>query len=585
MRGSRQIGVAVALLAGTIAVVTAPASATRQAANPPIAVTTTADVVDPDDGVLSLREAFDVANAQPGDDTIDLVRGSTYDLGPTCGDGTDDANVDGDLDHADPSGALRIDGHPGSDSRYYQRPMLRMASTCPSRVIEQHGQGLLTLFGITVTGGHPGLDAGGGDGGGVRAASSLAVSIVIIEANQAPVGRGGGLAAPSLTTYASEIRGNQAGAASGLVGGGAWAVDLDDNYSHYLDNEVTGPQAQGGGVAATATVRTHNSWFIDNTAVAGGGGVAAPDILLWDYTATHDNRVTGEAAPGGGVLGTERSGGSSVVVDQVSTVARNVATGRGGGIAADHVTVTERSEVSGNRAVDRGSLDGPDGGGGIAAVDVELSDSSVDRNRVGAAGTGGPARGGGIATVSLSMSGSTVSRNESAGGGGIHALEVDARNSTVIDNTAGSGPGGGILVPADEGGGVTLDHVTVTGNRSPSGANLSSAAPGTISRSILGEPHGGGGNCAGVRPVSGGMNLVGVGGGCHLRGDRDRLRVSDLGLGWPSYNHFDRAVRTPVTTAASIVPRFRCSMTTDELGFRRPQGRKCEAGAVEVPSW
>ena len=44
-----------------------------------IVVNTIEDTVDPDDGLTSLREAFDQANGSPGDDEInfDIVEGST----------------------------------------------------------------------------------------------------------------------------------------------------------------------------------------------------------------------------------------------------------------------------------------------------------------------------------------------------------------------------------------------------------------------------------------------------------------------------------------------------------------------------
>ena len=57
-------------------------------------VNTFADVVNPTDGMLSLREAVTMANAHPGS-TINLQAG-TYSLSLTGG--SDDANLRGDLD-------------------------------------------------------------------------------------------------------------------------------------------------------------------------------------------------------------------------------------------------------------------------------------------------------------------------------------------------------------------------------------------------------------------------------------------------------------------------------------------------------
>src|SRR5438270_445945 len=57
-------------------------------------VTTTLDVVDPNDARLSLREAISAANANPGADTI-VVPAGVYRLALP---GADDTNAGGDLD-------------------------------------------------------------------------------------------------------------------------------------------------------------------------------------------------------------------------------------------------------------------------------------------------------------------------------------------------------------------------------------------------------------------------------------------------------------------------------------------------------
>jgi CSLREA domain-containing protein len=57
-------------------------------------VTTTLDVVDSNDGKLSLREAISAANASPGADTI-IVPAGVYRIALA---GADDANAAGDFD-------------------------------------------------------------------------------------------------------------------------------------------------------------------------------------------------------------------------------------------------------------------------------------------------------------------------------------------------------------------------------------------------------------------------------------------------------------------------------------------------------
>src|SRR5438105_15261194 len=62
-------------------------------------VTTFADVVDPADGKLSLREVVSRANASPGADTIQLAAG-TYTV-TAIRRQSDDTNANGDLDVTD----------------------------------------------------------------------------------------------------------------------------------------------------------------------------------------------------------------------------------------------------------------------------------------------------------------------------------------------------------------------------------------------------------------------------------------------------------------------------------------------------
>src|SRR6185295_10319688 len=111
-RAGQKLGAAVAALvmAGVCASAVAPAAS---AANPAIAVTTTADVVNGSDGVVSLREAVAQANATAGNDQILLAEGGSYSL-TICGTdtvGPDDAV--GDLDATD-TATLTIQGLHGT---------------------------------------------------------------------------------------------------------------------------------------------------------------------------------------------------------------------------------------------------------------------------------------------------------------------------------------------------------------------------------------------------------------------------------------------------------------------------------------
>ena len=588
VRGSRQIGLTVVLLAGTVTVVAAPpAAATRAPANAPIAVTTTADVVDPDDGVVSLREAVDLANAQPGDDTIDLAADATYAISLGCAV-PEDANAGGDLDHTDPTGGLEVDGSVRGYREFYPATAIAVDPACPARVIHALGDGTLDLHGVIMTGGHPGPDDARGDGGGVRGAATVVLSTADLRSNHA-TGRGGGVAAPVVRLYNAGLSENVASSSfAGPVGGAAWALDVTASGSDVGDNRVEGAEALGGGIAAMDTARLSDSSVYRNRAAGGGGGVAAPRVEVDGRSWVNHNEAVGPASPGGGLLAwavTEESN-ASVVVRGGSTVAYNRATGGGGGIVAP-LALVESSAVYENEAVDLGGTRWPElGGGGVAAEIAFLVAASVADNVVRASVPGGIAHGGGISANSADVERSSVTDNAATGpgvGGGVYAWSVSTSSATVADNEVGAGGrGGGIGVWDD--GGVGLDLSTVTGNWAPVASNID--APGGSARmSIIGEPRGGGQNCTGPVLDSETFNVVGAGGGCGLHGRGDRRQVSDLQLGWLGSGNgqfYPALSRRPLGHALSVIPLRQCPGLQDARGRQRPRGPRCEAGAVEI---
>lgn len=588
MVASRRTGaVALSMIAATVGW-SAPVSAQEAAANATIVVTTTADVVDPADDVLSLREAFDLANATPGDDTIDLAADVTYAIGLDCA-AAEDANHGGDLDHADLSGDLTIDGAIGGYREFYPRTTVQVDPSCPARAIHALGVGIVRLNGVIVEGGHPGADDAAGDGGGVRGAGEVSLGTSYLVSNQA-AGRGGGLAAPVVRLGASVVAYNAAsGAVEGPVGGGIWGLDVEVTNSSVFANSTTAAGSLGGGVASPSTVRLSDATVSNNVAVGGGGGVVARRAEV-EGSRVQGNRASGPGAPGGGLLGWSASEGSQGSVSLTwSGVFDNTATGGGGGVAASSIGAWS-SAVSQNHGVDLGGGPGAfrSGGGGIAAGFLNTDDLAVDRNTVVAAVDGGVAHGGGVRAGEARLTRASITRNQVEGpgvGGGVYATDLQADNATVAENQVGpGGQGGGLAVT--EPGSLSLRLSTITGNSAPTGANIGPAPYSDISASVIGEPRGGGRNCTGPTLDSDGYNVVGAGGGCGLRGDGDRRQVSDLQLGWLGRSSAWEIValsRRPMGPVLSIVPAWRCPRTEDARGHERPRGRKCEAGAVEVP--
>ena len=139
-----------------------------------LVVTTTADVVNPSDGVNSLREAIICANATPGADAINLSAG-TYQL-TLSGDNEDQAQT-GDLDITDDLtingiGQVTIDGS-GSEPT--------------DRIFDVHEVNA-EFNSLTITGGDV-----MGNGGGIRfdGPGTLTILETVIDDNTASQSGGG----------------------------------------------------------------------------------------------------------------------------------------------------------------------------------------------------------------------------------------------------------------------------------------------------------------------------------------------------------------------------------------------------------
>lgn len=228
------------------------------------------------------------------------------------------------------------------------------------------------------------------------------------------------------------------------------------------------------------------------------------------------------------------------------------------------------------------TVTGGDGalGGGIEAdtAGVVLIDTTV-------AGNTASSSGGGVAAIRVTLERSTVAGNSSpAAGGGIWAdQQVIATNSTVTGNTGGSG--GGIAVVNT---GIELTHATVAGNTAPDGANLE-LQPGSdelVSFASVVADGEGGADCdldPGVTVSSVAGNVDGDGTCGFGAGADDRPAAGDVGLGPLGESGGPTPTRSPAV-GSPLVDGVDCdpSVAADQRGVARPQGPRCDVGAVEV---
>ncbi|MCI0687712.1 MAG: right-handed parallel beta-helix repeat-containing protein [Sporichthyaceae bacterium] len=517
-----------ALLAASVLVTVTPAVAAT------VTVTTTSDVVNGADGVVSLREAVDQANAAVEATTIELAASSTY-LLSLCG-AEEDANAGGDLDY---TGAqpLTVNGH-GST----------VDQTCVGeRVVDQlDNTAQVAVNDVTITGGD------NTDGAAVRFNSDIDLTGVTVSGNDAGTG-------PVLNS--GEV---MSGASIGLVD------------SSLGPNTGTGIRISNGGISVSGSTITQNtgrgvgaidgSLSVADSTISdnGQGGVRTTGLGEGLFTFTNSESIDN------GGPGVDCSACGDLVVSD-STITGNVPSGltTGGGISWS-VDQDEPGEVRTatitNTTVSGNTRNGP--GGGMIVLITELDNDPP------------PAQ--------IVITGSTFSANSATGvegrGGGIYATtgEVRADNSTFSGNSAAV-TGGGIYTSTGD---AFLQHATVAGNSAPTGANIGTGEDLNSFGSIVAEAAGGGTDCAiAGTTISSGYNVGGDTSCAFVAGPGDQTNVGDPQLGPLAGNGGPTETRLPADAgpAAGAVPAGACTVfTVDQRGITRPQGTDCEAGSVEI---
>jgi predicted outer membrane repeat protein len=377
-----------------------------------IPVTTFADIVDPGDGRLSLREAVTRANATAERDTV-VLRAGVYRLG-LAGAG-EDGNASGDLDVTNP---LTVVGRGASATA--------IDGGKRDRLFEILGTYNVRFSGMTLRNGGGSLD-----GGAVQAQSaSLTLERCVVSGNFSSVGGGINAGSGDVTLVRCIVSGNIADGRGGGVRVTTGQLTLRDSVVQ--DNLAA---TEGGGIASAGGVTLIRSTVRGNSSFSRGGGISADTVTLTRSTVTGNS---GRSA-GGGI------DARSVTLTRSVVSGNDSADGDGGGIQATTAVVTG-SVIRGN------SADGS--GGGISAFNVTLADSTISGNRATLVG-------GGISANSATLTNSTVSGNSVQGdGGGIAAGRATLTNSTLSGNTAG-GDGGGLHAAV-----AALTNCTVTLNRS-----------------------------------------------------------------------------------------------------------------------
>ncbi len=343
---------------------------------------------------------------------------------------------------------------------------------------------------------------------------------------------------------------------------------------------------RGAGIASYGTLTIRNSVISNNSVTSyatsgdtgGGGGIAGGRQA--DGTPGHitilSSRIANNSATNRAAAYPETSisygGGFSnvgVMIIRSSTVTGNIADSSAGGISGASGTMTiDRSTFSDNKATrDAGGLDND---GILNVVSSTFSDNQAGFQCAGAdckqAFAGGLLS---TATATTTVDNSTFTGNSCGmNGGGIS--------------------GGGLLGNAS----LRIRSSTIVGNTCTLGAGVSSNAYGDthlMDTILAGNTSSAGGDCSG-HVTSEGYNVIGNRYGCAVDGDptgnisaRDPKASPLADNGGPTQT-MALLASSPALNAGrpgNCLDTSGQPLTTDQRGFARPAGGRCDIGAYE----
>ncbi|MEM7313189.1 MAG: choice-of-anchor Q domain-containing protein, partial [Planctomycetota bacterium] len=478
-------------------------------------VTTALDVVDPLDGVTSLREAILLSNDQATTDTITFafdLSGQTIalDSGPfvisdslTIDAAMLDENII--LDGQRESHLLDVDDaltdDESSDITLRKMTLTRgQHETGNGGAIRMQSQGSLILEQSLATDNHA-TGNGTGRGGAIYVATAdLSLIDSTLEDNSSSVGGAIFSMVGTVLLQDSFVSGNTSDA-EGISAGGIYAREGDltirDStisgnsasgdgggiYVRYGDTQITrslirynNAAGKAGGISSLDGMVILTDSIVDsNFSNDSGGGIYARRRASVELHSSQVNYNASAVGDGGGIhapnlVAIDSSltgnisggrGGAVYVADlaslQGTTIRRNSSVGPGGGIYSNDGSV----EIGGASTVSENATNGPDAdGGGVKAPTVTVVESIISSNQT----LGESSDGGGISAYYTSLDTSDVSGNSVIGsqsrGGGIYG-RVTSNNSSITGNSS-RGSGGGIYMRGQ----LVITNSTISQNHS-----------------------------------------------------------------------------------------------------------------------
>jgi predicted outer membrane repeat protein len=330
-----------------------------------------------------------------------------------------------------------------------------------------------------------------------------------------------------------------------------------------------GSSSDGGAIYATGILNLKNVSFLGNTASNFGGAIYAQDSLNINSVNITDSQFEKNTAGNGGAIYLNHD---ATLKDL--TITQNTASKDGGGIFNAGSTVTlETSTLTGN--ISRGD------GGAIynQSGSFSLTSSSLTDNHADLGNGGGIGLGGGTTTITSS----TLDANTAGNGGAIGRSRfaqgtLVMTNSTVSGNSATNAGGGLNIFNAN----IASSTMALNQAAPTQGGSLNVAGSITVKNSIFSALTGGDCNLG----ANGLGSIITAGGNissdatCSLGANDKASTIAKLE---PLANN-GGLTRTHLISATSsaleLIDANLCP-SVDQRGVARPQGSKCDAGAVE----
>jgi CSLREA domain-containing protein len=317
-------------------------------------------------------------------------------------------------------------------------------------------------------------------------------------------------------------------------------------------------------------------------------GQGEDEALTGDLDITAPESLT---IQGAGVVSTTIDGGgidrifhillitSTVTIADLTIQNGEVATGQGsGGIKNNGVLTLTNTLIQNNRATGNSSSDTGGGicnGCGTGTGTLHLHNSTIKANSAD--------RGGGIfSNALLTITQSSIISNSARAGGGLTNFASSEGSTTIINSTFSGNSAinnGGAI--AQSAGTLIITNSTLANNTSALGGGIiHSDGTTTLQNSILAS-NGAGGDCYNFGGISSNGHNLSSDDSCSLNASGDLTNTVPLlgplaDNGGATLTHALLFASPAIDTAADAL----CP-STDQRGITRPQGDRCDIGAVE----